>query len=430
MLVFESGTTPLEQIARQAAGSLELDTGPAQAVRQIVTDVKQGGDAALLRYTRQFDWPEATAPGLRADQAELDAAWAGLPPSLRRALQAAVRNVRRFHERQRPTDWWELGDTGAVLGQKFTPVDAVGIYAPGGLAPYPSSLIMAAVPAQVAGVPRIVVASPPGQEGRLAAPLAAVAHLLGITEIYKMGGAQAIAALAYGTAAVPPVDKIVGPGNIYVNLAKTMVYGQVGTDGLYGPSELVLIADGTADPVVAAADLLSQAEHGPDSPVCLITTSRPLLEQVAAELQRQLVQLERRSYAEQSLHECGTMALVRDLEEAAALCNLIAPEHALLMVEEPLALLPRIRHAGCILLGRSAPVTVGDYLAGPSHILPTGRTARFSSGLGVLDFMKRSSVIYTDQEWLRRSGPQAARLACYEGFGAHARAVVVRNRKR
>lgn len=426
MLVFDSETTPLADIARRVGPVIVLDAGPAQTVRQIVTEVKQGGDAALLRYTRELDWPQATAAGLRAGTQELAQAASALEPETYRALQVAIANVRRFHERQKPGDWWDLGEPGAVLGQKFTPLDAVGIYAPGGRAAYLSSLVMAAVPAQVAGVARIAVASPPGADGRLAPPVAAAAGMLGLTEVYKLGGAQAVAALAYGTDTVRPVDKIVGPGNIYVTLAKTMVYGQVGTDGLYGPSELVVIADDTADPALAALDLLSQAEHGPDSVVVLVTTSRRVLEQVEAELQRRLPEMPRRSLAEQSLLEYGALVLVRDLAEAAALSNLLAPEHVLALVAEPLALLPRLRHAGCILLGRETPVSAGDYLAGPSHILPTGGTARFGSGLGVVDFMKRSSVIYTTGEWLRANGEHICRLARYEELDGHARAVEAR----
>jgi len=426
MLIFESDTTPLVEIARRVGSRLQLDSGPAQAVREIVEDVKQGGDAALLQYTRRFDWPQATVEGLRADAKECQEAWQALEPPVREAVEVAIANIRRYHERQRPGDWWELGDAGCVLGQRFTPIRRVGVYAPGGLAAYLSSVLMAVVPAQVAGVPEIVLASPPGEDGRLSPAVAAAAGALGLTEVYKMGGAQAVAALAYGTATVAGVDKIVGPGNIYVTLAKAMVFGQVATDGLYGPSEVVVVADDTADPALAASDLLSQAEHGADSVVCLITTSREVLRQVEAQVLAQLRLLMRQTAAERSLHEFGSMVLVADLAEAAELCSLLAPEHVVVMTAEPLSLLPSIRNAGCILLGRYSPVPIGDYLAGPSHILPTGGTARFSSGLGVSDFMKRSSVIYAGKEWLTRNAEHIVALARQEGFDGHARAVEAR----
>jgi histidinol dehydrogenase len=394
-------------------------------VLEIVWRVFDERDEAVVEYSSR-DWPEASASTLRVAEDELKAAREGLDQADAEALRAAIDRVREFHEKQVPGDHMDAAEYGALLGWRYTPIESVGVYVPAGTAPLPSSLIMAVVPAQVAGVSRIAVVTPPGRDGGVNPGILAAAGLLGITELYRVGGPWAIAALARGTESIPAVDKIVGPGNIYVNFAKSAVAGVVGVDGFYGPSEVVILADEHAEPRLVAADLIAQAEHGADSLAVLVTPSSALIEAVKRELERSPVELRRADIVQRSLEERAAAVLVRDLDEGIELVNLLAPEHLELMVADPQATLAKIRNAGCILIGGETPTAVSDYLAGPSHILPTGRSARFSSGLGVLDFMKRSSVVSVTPEWLRRNGPQVERLARMEGLQAHARSVRMR----
>jgi histidinol dehydrogenase len=395
-------------------------------VNEIVNRVRVEGDAAVLELTQRFDWPEATLAGLRVSEAELDAAMAELDVDLIHAMTMAAENIRRFHQRQMPSDWFEEMEFGLSLGQRHTPVDSVACYVPTSKASLPSSLLMSVVPAQVAGVPRIVVAGPARPDGSLPAGVLAAAHLLGITEVYKLGGAVAMSALAFGTPTFPKVDKVVGPANIFGTLAKKALYGEVGVDGLYGPSEVVIIADGSVPAPWVATDLLSQSEHGEDSQSVLVTPNEAYAQAVAAEIDAQLATSPRAQYLAKSLAQHGAVILTRDLAEAVTMANLLAPEHLELAVAAPRALLTAIRHAGSVLLGGYSPVPVGDYFAGPSHVLPTGRTARFSSGLGVMDFLKRSSLIEVAPAWLAQQCAPITALADHEGLAAHAQAIRAR----
>ena len=346
------------------------------------------------------------------------------------AIERAIANVRRFHEEQLPKTWLTNRECGAMLGQKVTPVDSVGIYVPGGTAAYPSSVIMNAVPATVAGVPRIVMAVPPGRDGKVNPYVLVTAELIGIREIYKMGGAQAIAALAFGTETVPKVEKITGPGNIFVTLAKKAVYGHCDIDMLAGPSEILIIADDGADPKYLAADLLSQAEHDPLASAILVTDSELLGNAVAAELEMQLAALPRQEIAALSLANHGKIIIASDMETVIEMANISAPEHLEVMTKEPFALLPYLRNAGAIFLGAYSPEPLGDYYAGPNHILPTGGTARFYSVLNVETFMKKTSIIAYTQGALTAVGSDVIKMAEAEGLQAHANAIRVRMEKR
>lgn len=422
-VIDHTGKTP-RRMAEDLRAPTSLETArQEEVVAGIVAAVRTGGDRALVEQTRRLDWPEAAAGKLRVPAREIAAAHRKADKSFLSAVRKAAERVRSFHEKQLPRDWFDVGVPGAVLAQKFTPIERVGIHVPGKSAPLPSSLIMSVVPAQVAGVPEIVVVTPPGRDGSIHPAILAAAHELGVKRLYRVGGAQAIAALAFGTRTIPRVDKIVGAGNIYVTLAKKMVYGEVGIDGLYGPSEVVILADETADPRLVAADLLAQAEHNADSPVFLVTTDRSLVKKVEAEIARQIKRLARANAAGESLETYGGVAVTRDLEQAVAVVNELAAEHVQVMTREPLSLLSSIRNAGAIFLGETSPVPLGDYVIGPSHLLPTGRTARFSSGLGVMDFMKRSSVVYTSEQAVREHAEVVKSLAALEGLDAHVRAV-------
>jgi histidinol dehydrogenase len=350
---------------------------------------------------------------------------ARVPDELAAALRAAIASVRAFHERQTEHGWEAAGEDGVVLGQRVTPLDSVGLYIPGGRAAYPSSLIMNAVPALVAGVGRIAAVTPPGTL-RANPAVSFVLVELGIEEVYTVGGAQAVAALAFGTASIPKVDKIVGPGNLYVALAKKLVYGEVGIDSIAGPSEVVVLADHTADARYVAADMLSQAEHDEDASAVCVTTDERLAGEVARELELQCAHLERRTIATASLERFGAIFVVSDLDEACDLVNLLAPEHLEIVAEDAEAAAARIRHAGAIFFGPYSTEAVGDYFAGPNHVLPTGGTARFMSPLGVYDFVKRTSVIKYTRERLEKTGRAIATIARAEGLTAHARAVEIR----
>ena len=409
--------------------AIVLDPPAAAEVWAIVYDVFDRGDEALVDNSRKFDWPDARLAGLRISPDEIRAADHSLTGEDEAALRAAIDHVREFHESQLPENHSGRAEYGATLGWQYTAIESVGVYVPAGTAPLASTVVMSVVPAQVAGVKRIAVTTPPQRDGSVNAPILAAAHMLGVSEIYRVGGPWAIAALAKGTATIPAVDKIVGPGNIYVNLAKTMVAGVVGIDGFYGPSEVVILADEHARPEYIAADLVAQAEHSPDSLAVLITPSTALLAKVVAELERAAGALSRADTVRRSLDERAATVLVGDLSEGIEVVNLLAPEHLELMIEDPGDALAQITNAGCILVGPNSPTAVSDYMAGPSHVLPTQRAARFSSGLSVMDFLKRSSVVSITAEWLRQNGRHVERLAGMEGLEGHARSVRLRIEK-
>ncbi|MDQ0340854.1 histidinol dehydrogenase [Caldalkalibacillus uzonensis] len=401
-----------------------IDTGTEeqrQAVVDIIQQVREAGDQALFRLTEKFDG--ARLSQLEVTRQEFEQAYREVDQQVIDSLRAAIENIRRFHEHQQRSSWMITEEDGTVLGQLIRPLDRVGAYVPGGTAAYPSSVLMTVIPAQVAGVEEIVITTPPSAEGKVSAGVLVAAGLLGIDKVYKVGGAQAIAALAYGTETIPAVDKIVGPGNIYVALAKREVFGITGIDMLAGPSDILVLADEEQDPVHVAADLLSQAEHDPLACAVCVTPSRRLAEAVQKEVIRQLDTLPRADIARASVEKQGAIYLTRDLEEAVEVVNTIAPEHLQVMVKEPYALLGKIKHAGAIFLGAYSSEPLGDYFAGPNHVLPTNGTARFSSPLSVDDFIKKSSLIHYSAEGFRRDGQHVIRLAEYEGLAAHVRAI-------
>lgn len=395
-------------------------------VSEILTQVRLRGDEAVLDYCERFD---GTRPGsLLVTEAELDAAISAVDPALLKTMELAAENIRRFHSQQKRSGFVDTAADGVVVGQRILPLKSVGLYVPGGTARYPSSVLMDAIPAQIAGVENIVMTTPPDKEGNVPAVILAAAKLAGVKTIVKLGGAQAVAALAYGTQSVPKVDKIVGPGNIFVATAKQLCYGLglCAIDMVAGPSEIMVIADGKSDPVHIAADLLSQAEHDRLSAAWLATDDADFAKKVSDEMERQLAVLPRQEIARESIDNNGRIILVEDLRIAAKVADEIAPEHLELSVEEPFALLSLIHNAGSVFLGRHCPESLGDYLAGPNHTLPTGGTARYSSPLGVDDFCKRSSYIYYTQDALKSVGEDVMRFAKSEGLDAHANAVKVR----
>ncbi|MZQ82648.1 histidinol dehydrogenase [Paenibacillus sp. 5J-6] len=400
-----------------------------ETVRRIIEEVRQDGDAALRRMAKEFDRVEVAE--LRVSDEEIQAAYAQVDAEFLAALRQAAANIRAFHEKQKRTSWMDLQPDGSLLGQIIRPLKRVGLYVPGGKAAYPSSVLMNAIPAIVAGVPEIAMVTPPataGEEGINPHILVAAAEA-GVKEIYRAGGAQAVAALAYGTESIQPVDKIVGPGNIYVALAKRFVFGVVDIDMIAGPTDIVVLADEHADPEYVAADLLAQAEHDEMSPAILVTTSQDLAESVRLELWRQLDVLPKKAIAAVSTATRGAILLVNSLDEGVDVVNRLAPEHCELLVQEPFNLLPRIENAGAIFLGAYSTEPVGDYFAGPNHVLPTNGTARFSSPLNVDDFLKKSSVIHYSKEALIANGDMIMTLARNEGLEGHARAVEVRLKK-
>jgi histidinol dehydrogenase len=397
-----------------------------QVVLGIIADVRQRGDAAVLELTRRFDRLEAAdLSALEVTDDEMAGAFNQVDEADIAALVLAVERVTRFHEKQKQQTWISTEEPDIMLGQKVTPLQRVGIYVPGGKASYPSSVIMNAVPARVAGVGEIVMVAPtPG--GEINPHVLVAARLSGVDRIFRIGGAQAVAALAYGTATVPKVDKITGPGNIYVATAKKMVFGQVGIDMIAGPSEILVISDGSGSPAHIAADLLSQAEHDELASSILITTDRGFGERVAVEVERQLTLLSRESIARASWEKYGAIIVAETLDEVIAFSNRIAPEHLELAVADPFAILPQITNAGAIFMGHWTPEAAGDYLAGPNHTLPTGGTARFFSPLSVDDFVKKSSIVYFSKEGLQRLGGDIVRIAGLEGLEAHGRSVSMR----
>ncbi|MFD0589766.1 histidinol dehydrogenase [Paenibacillus sp. GCM10027627] len=402
-----------------------------EAALRIVGDVKAEGDAALLRYTEQFDKTKLDASQLRVTQEEIEAAYEHVDAGFLTALREAAVNIRRFHEKQLRNSWMDAQPDGTLLGQILRPLKRVGVYVPGGKAAYPSSVLMNVIPAQVAGVPEIVMVTPPatgGKEGIDPYILVAAAEA-GVKELYRVGGAQAIAALAYGTATIAPVDKICGPGNIFVALAKRAVYGAVDIDSMAGPSEIAILADEYADPAYIAADLLSQAEHDEMSSSILVTPSAKLAEAVAEEVERQLSELPREEIARSSIDNFGAILLVDSIKEGIDAINKMAPEHLEILTEDPMQWLGFIENAGAIFLGPYSSEPVGDYFAGPNHIIPTNGTARFSSPVNVDDFLKKSSLIFYSKEALMKNGESIMTLARHEGLEGHARAIEYRLKK-
>ncbi|MEM9049981.1 MAG: histidinol dehydrogenase [Pseudomonadota bacterium] len=396
-----------------------------RAVTRILGDVAARGDAAVLEATQRFDRLALRASQMRVPAAEIDAAIAEVPAHTRQALEEAAARIEAYHRRQRPEDTLWQDDTGATLGWRWTAVDAAGLYVPGGLASYPSSVLMNAIPARVAGVSRIVICAPT-PDGKLNPLVMLAARLCGVKEVYRIGGAQAVGALAYGTESVAPVDKITGPGNAYVAAAKRQVFGRVGIDMIAGPSEVLIISDGSVAPDWLALDLLAQAEHDATAQSILLTPDAEHAQAVAAAVSHRLDTLARQAIAEPSWQAHGALIVTRDLNEAAALANRIAPEHLQLCVARPEALAAQIRHAGAIFLGGWTPEAIGDYAAGPNHVLPTARSARFSSGLSVLDFLKRTTLAGVTPAALAKIGPTAEALALAEGLEAHALSVRAR----
>ena len=405
--------------------NVALDTALMAQVAGIIDEVRARGDAALVEYTERFDDFSLQPSELRVKEETLREFAGRADTSVIEGLREAIARVRRFHEAERPESWELDSPNGVRLGQKITPIDRVGVYVPGGTAAYPSSVVMNVVPAQVAGVERIVIATPPRTLSENPAVAVALCEL-GIDEVYAVGGAQAVAALAYGTETVPPVDKITGPGNKYVAAAKKLVFGVVGIDSIAGPSEVIVIADDTARASFVAADLLAQAEHSDDACAILITTSDTLAEEVARELRAKVAELPRSEIIEKSLAQYGAIVVVEDLNEACNLVNEIAPEHLEIMSRDVDGIAARIRNAGAIFFGDYSPEAVGDYLAGPNHVLPTARAARFSSGLGVHDFIKRTNTVKFSAAETKRTARMIAALARAEGLEAHARSVLIR----
>lgn len=412
-------------ISRLTSRLLEPPEEIVRSVNSILMDVKNNGDRALLEYTKRFDRIELKTPLLPGKKIK-EAADKVERPVLK-ALELAAKRIRRFHEKQKERSW-SYREGGILLGQLIRPIERVGVYVPGGRAAYPSTVLMNVIPAQVAGVKEIAVVTPT-PDGIINPYVMAAIEMLGIKEVYSIGGAQAVGALAYGTETIKRVDKIVGPGNIYVALAKKAVFGIVDIDMIAGPSEVLIIADRTARPEFVAADLLSQAEHDENASAVVITDSSELAEKVKTEIDRQLQELKRKDIALSSLSNYGAIIITKDLKEAAVLASRIAPEHLELMVKKPRTLLPYIRNAGAIFLGKWTPEPLGDYIAGPNHTLPTGGTARFSSPLGVYDFIKRSSLIEFTEKGFQRLAPFVETIAEVEGLEAHARSVRVRKKK-
>ncbi|MED4785895.1 histidinol dehydrogenase [Bacillus atrophaeus] len=407
-----------------------IDAGTEEqrkTVRSVIEDVRRHGDQAVKAYTEKFDG--ISLDDTRVTEEEIKQAYSLLDARLLQVIRQAIRNIQEYHERQLQSSWFYHRKDGTMLGQKITALDSAGVYVPGGTAAYPSSVLMNVIPALTAGVERIVLVTPPGKDGQLSPGVLAAASELGIKEIYKMGGAQAIAALAYGTETIESVDKITGPGNIYVALAKREVFGDVDIDMIAGPSEIVVLADDTAVPKEIAADLLSQAEHDKLSSSVLVTDSAALAQAVQSEVNEQLDTLPRKAIAEASIREYGHIYVAESMDEAVEAVNALAPEHLEIITKSPEALIGGIKHAGAIFLGRYSPEPVGDYFAGPNHVLPTNGTARFSSPLNVTDFQKKSSIISYSQKAFEEQAESIAAFARLEGLEAHARSIEARERR-
>lgn len=420
LTILDATQVPLSEILARTEDQRDISGLTAD----IIADVRQSGDAALRRYTKEFD--KAEPDTLEVPREQLDQALADLEPGLRSVLEEAAENIRAFHRRQVQNGFIISGKPGIVLGQKVTPIEKVGVYIPGGTAPLPSTVLMDCIPAKIAGCHEIVMVSPPTCNGDIAPIILAAARIAGADRVFRCGGAQAIAALAYGTESIPRVDKIVGPGNAFVAEAKRQVFGKVGIDMIAGPSDILVIADGGSDARQIAADLLSQAEHDQNACAVLVTNSRTLAEAVAAELEKQLAALPRRETARASLERSGKIILVKDILEAIRIANALAPEHLELCVDDPFAWLGQVKNAGSIFLGRSTPEAVGDYFGGTNHTLPTYGTARFSSPLSVEDFVKKSQFVYYSDAALAEAAPKIAAFARQEGLEGHARSALAR----
>ena len=405
--------------------SIEAGTSEQLAVvKEIIAKIRTLGDEALRAFTEKFDRVQLTS--FSVTESEIEAAYTEVDQEYIEIVREAAENIKSFHEKQLRPSWMTTEENGTILGQKITPLDSVGVYVPGGTAAYPSSVLMNVIPAKVAGVKRIVMVSPPDEQGKLPAAVLVAAKEAGVKEIYKVGGAQAVAALAYGTESIAPVDKITGPGNIFVALAKREVFGDVDIDMIAGPSEIAVLADDTAYADEVAADLLSQAEHDPRACSVLVTPSLAFAEAVAQEVEKQLALLPRKDIASRAIADYGAIYVTADLDEAVETVNQLAPEHLEVITENAMELLGKIRHAGAIFIGRYSSEPVGDYFAGPNHVLPTNGTARFSSPLNVDDFQKKSSVIVYSEKALKENGAKIAAFARMEGLEAHARAVETR----
>lgn len=418
---YEKSRATLE--AANAARAMTASPEIEAVVREICEEVRTRGDEAVLEIERRFDCPTLEIGQLRVSEAEIETAWTSLPANAQKALQRAADNIEVFHRAQPVGDWFTTSPDGAFLGQRYTPIERAGMYAPNYRAAYPSTVLMLAMPAKVAGVREMVLASPPGRDGASHPMILAAARVAGVSEIYKVGGAAAMAALAYGTASIPKVDKIVGPGSIYVTLAKKHLYGTVGIDGLYGPSEVMVLTDGAPDTLALApqlaADLIAQAEHGADSFVCFVSPSHEVCDFVARQVEAQVARSSRAEILRESLRN-SLILCVDTLDEAIELTNLAAPEHAEVWSRDALALLPQIKHVGAVFL--NTPVPLGDYIVGPSHTLPTGATARFAQGVGVETFLKRTSVIAASQATMAALAEDLATLALLEDLPGHAAA--------
>jgi len=418
-----------ERLAEIQSRSLTFSSSDYQTVSDILEDIRENGDEALLKYTHRFDSPTMAQKDIRVTKSEMKKARRSVAPEFSRALERAATQIETFHRRQVRQSWIETDRDGILLGQLIRPVDAVGVYTPGGRSgqtPLVSSMLMCVIPAKIAGVKKIVVVTPPTRDGSINPHLLAAASAVGVDEIYKAGSAWAIGALAYGTETIPKVDVVVGPGNIYVTLAKKIVSGTVGIDLIAGPSEILVIADQTANAAFTAADLLSQAEHDPLASSVLVTDSPQLASEVAQSVEQQIEALSRKEIAKASLANYGAIFTVEDMETATSLANRLAPEHLELHVETPLNLMSKIRHAGAIFMGHYTPEPVGDYIAGPNHVLPTVGTARFASALSVDNFIKKTSIIQYDQKAFLAEADDIICLAQIEGLGAHAQSVKIR----
>ena len=412
--------SPEEILTRSPQAEADVEA----AVDEILSQVRLRGDAALRDYTKRFDGADLAS--LEVTEAELTAALASLDRAFLATLEAAAENIRAFHSRQIHRDFVVTDQPGVLLGQRYTPMERVGVCVPSTPVAFPSTILMNVIPAKLAGVREVAVVTSPDRDGAVSAAALAAARIAGADRIFKIGGAQAVAALAYGTETVPRVDKIVGPGGVFVAAAKRKVFGQVAIDLVAGPSEILVLSDGNSDPAWVAADLLSQAEHDVHAAAVLVTDSRPLAEAVQREVERQLETLPRRDVARRSLEDNGKILVTDSLEAAVEAANRIAPEHLELCVDDPFALLPRVKNAGSVFLGRRTPEALGDYFAGPNHTLPTGGTARFSSPLSVDDFVKKSQFLYYSPEAFSRAAPQVAEFARREGLEAHARSALIR----
>ncbi len=421
-----------ERIDKILSRSFQLPAETEASVMEIITEVRKGGDQALAEYTRKFDASEFTTERIAVSQRELDQAYNQVTQEFMAALKKAIANIREFHERQLPSSWFLPREDGTILGQMISPVDRAGLYVPGGAGgktPLVSSVLMNAIPAVISGVKEIILCTPPTADGGINPYILVAAREAGVHQVFRAGSAWAIAAMAFGTESIPKADVIAGPGNIFVTVAKKLVSGMVGIDMIAGPSEILVIADDTAEPAFIAADMLSQAEHDALATSIALCSSQEVAAETAKEVEQQLNQLERADLAKRSLAENGAIIVVDQIEDAVEISNQIGPEHLELMVRDPWTLLPRIRHAGAVFMGSHTPEPIGDYIAGPNHVLPTMGTSRFSSALGVETFLKKTSVISYSREAFDRDAPDVMLLAGIEGLTAHSRSVGIRRER-